>query len=429
MPLYACGSNASSQLALGHAADEYTLTPTVFDSSVPPGHVVDLVSASTHALALYALREGGTILLGAGTNTCGQLGGRCALWDAQPQARWKAVDLRTPEMKGEDGWEPSQIAAAWTTSYVIYQRHLEGPAGEEAGQGATSIASAPATRREQALISAGSNDFAELGHGAAYASPPTAHPRRVALDLGEGEEATLLRAVQRHAVVVLRGLKGDRLIGWGASRRGELDPKSAVPSATLPGKGKGKGKAPARPSVSGPIEVLSPAQRIRDVRLGAAHTVVLFEDGTVRAWGADVKGQIRGLDGLRGVRAIAATWNGTYGLDEDGVWAQGSNTHGQLLSADPGGGGGGAGEGGNADRQRVVLPPAFDVTGIVAGTEHVVLCGSVNGENALYTGGWNEHGNLGVGDTEERLGLVRLRVPTEGPSNIWAGCAATWALV
>ncbi|CAK9786623.1 RCC1/BLIP-II protein [Cutaneotrichosporon oleaginosum] len=377
--LLACGSNGAGQLAIGHVEDAAVFSPCVFDPSCPPFEsVIDLVSAASHALLLVSA-EGRSHLLGAGTNTHGQLGKACALTDSsRPATSFRPLSIVRDA--GFEGWEPIKVAATWTTSFVA----LESPDGSAA--------------RTQVIVTAGSDDFGELGGGV--------------IRLKDGERVEHLRGGQRHVLAVLSSGSGNarkqRVIGWGAARRGELDPKPQPPM------GKGKARVTrTRPPTELTLELSSP---IIDIALGASHTLVLLANGRVLAWGSDLKGQITGLDDATGVRAIGATWNGSY-LLTDKLWSQGSNTHGQLLRSDAG----------ETRAPRLPVPlEAEAVEAFAAGSEHILALARAAARTDLWAGGWNEHGNLGVGNTIDSAQLLNTGVRA---TRVWGGCAASWALV
>lgn len=375
--LLACGSNGAGQLAIGHADDVATFTPCIFESCPPFERVVDLVSAASHALLLVAA-DGHNALLGAGTNTHGQLGKACALTGCA-RAATSFRPLSIGRDAGFEGWEPVKIAATWTTSFVV----LECPDGS--------------ADRTQVIVAVGSNDFGELGGGV--------------IRLKEGERVEHLCGGQRHVLAVLASGSGaarkQRVIGWGAARRGELDPNSQ------PNNGKSKARSRTLPPTELALNLPSP---VIDICLGASHTVLLLAEGRVLAWGNDIKGQIAGLCDATGVRAIGATWNGTYLLTDE-LWSQGSNTHGQLLRSDAG-------------ETRVPRAPvhleAEAVEAFAAGSEHILAVARGGARTGVWAGGWNEHGNLGLGNTTDCAQLINTGVHA---SRVWAGCAASWALV
>lgn len=389
--LYACGSNGSGQLALGHEEDVSSLTRCAFDPSCPAStDIVDLVSAASHALLLVS-NPSGTHLLGAGKNTHGQLGRPCALSCPPAATTWRPLALGREAGLG-DGFAPVKVAATWTTSFVVYERGVTGSAG-----------------REQAIVASGSNDFGELG-----VAGPSAGPVVLKDVLRAGERVEHLKGGQRHVIAVLSSGTGpertQRVVGWGACRRGELDPVPA-PAATPASRGaKGKGKAPARAPISLPVTIalrIPPGVHITDLALGAAHSLALISNGRALAWGSDLKGQVASLDSVQDVTGIAATWNGSYVIASGALWSQGSNTHGQLLRRD------------SDPRGQVAVQQK--PTCLTAGSEHVL----VTAGDQLFSGGWNEHGNLGMGDTADRADLAQVPVPG-AIRRVWGGLAATW---
>jgi protein ATS1 len=271
------------------------------------------------------------------------------------------------------------------------------------------------------IMSCGSNDFGELGlptngvdDGTMPITIPSSKPTIVDIGLVAGEKVEMLKCGQRHVLVLVNGKDGQRVIGWGAARKGELSPTFKSDTSR-----KGKGKGVAQASILPPTEIVIPGlggSKVIDISLGASHSVVLLNDGRVLAWGSDGKGQISGLSEMQGVRAIATTWNGTYLLSEQGLWSQGSNTHSQLLRPDGGVAASGPGhleKGNTAER-------------LVAGTEHILVIDAE--ERALWVGGWNEHGNLGVGDQVDRDRLTKVETGGEVLA-AWGGCAASWIWV
>ncbi|WVW86013.1 hypothetical protein I302_108051 [Kwoniella bestiolae CBS 10118] len=452
--LLSCGSNAASHLSINHPNDTSTLKPTIFHPSLPPipdsAELLDLVSTSAHSLLLLSQpSSNGTktsnILLGAGTNTFGQLGPRCALWDdIKPEPRWKALNLLgSAGVEGE--WEPVKIAATWTTSFVVYQRI---PIGDLAASASMSVAGGSSADDssekgiQQIVISIGSNDFGELGSTSSTPltlnapaeipiSQASRKPTVVELGLAVGEKVEMIRGGQRHVIVFISDGSGkQRVMGWGASRKGELDGGTLSSNSTsntlgsTSSKGKGKGKGVSRPTTSPPTLIklpIPPEERIVDISLGASHSLALLSDGTVLGWGSNLKGQITDIHLLKDIKSIAATWNGSYFLTRSNkLLSQGSNTHSQLL------------RGSNATSQRdmVEIPDGLEVVRIVAGSEHLLVrLRSKHGEEeGLWSGGWNEHGNLALGDQQDRAGLTRVDVQGR-IRGVWGGCASTWVWV
>jgi alpha-tubulin suppressor-like RCC1 family protein len=93
---------------------------------------------------------------------------------------------------------------------------------------------------------------------------------------------------------------------------------------------------------SSPIAVSAPTQ-VAQVSGGYSHTVAMRADGTVWAWGDNVRGELGNgttttgswdpvqVTGLTGVVQVAAGYYGSLALRSDGtVWAWGWNFNGEL---------------------------------------------------------------------------------------------------
>lgn len=418
MVLLSCGSNAFSHLALGHKEDTSTLTPAV---APPKGDILDLVSVSAHTLLL--VRQGNrNTLYGVGTNTVGQLGTPCALRDEEDKQvleGWRRLELvreLQTELKEED-WEPVKIGSTWTTSLVIYRRITSGGgSGDVDGL-------------EEMVIGCGSNDFNELGDSnpvstrGASSTTPSLRPRIIDAGLRSGDTVDQLACGQRHVMLVISNSEGhQRVVGWGAGRRGEFDLSTlgGSSSSAAGASSKGKGKAPARPTTYPPTQLQLPSEdgeQIFDISLGASHTVVLTSNHRVLAWGSDQKGQIRDTATLDNVRQISSSWGGSYFLTTDGkILSQGSNIYSQLLHGMDG-------------RGEVDLPAGWEVERLLAGSEHLLVVLRREEEQGLWVGGWNEHGNLALGDQKDRARLERVSLPSGKIKGVWGGCASTWVLV
>lgn len=213
------------------------------------------------------------------------------------------------------------------------------------------------------------------------------------------------------------------------------------------GRGKGKGKAAARPSTMPPtiIDLPIPSQTaIEQLSLGSSHSVALLSDGRCLAWGSNLKNQLA-ISNLPRVVQEGTSWGGSYFLapksavymstegdgDDQGeqrmeIWSVGSNTHSQLLR-------------GPSSQNEELGRAHLDDTPrqLTVGSEHVmVICrSSAVKEDKLYVGGWNEHGNLGLGDQIDRPQLTPVDLSSiyAGPpgkiEGCWAGCAASWIWV
>ena len=149
-----------------------------------------------------------------------------------------------------------------------------------------------------------------------------------------------------------------------------------------------------------------------EVILGCYHTMVLAKDGTVLGCGYNSKGQLglnddrwRGsfevlprLPGGKRAKQVIAGASHTIILAEDGtLFASGWNNCGQL------------GLGDTTDRYAFTAVPALPdgkaVRAVVAGYGHTMVLAD---DLSLYASGRNDYGQLGKGDTTNRLTFKRV---------------------
>lgn len=151
-----------------------------------------------------------------------------------------------------------------------------------------------------------------------------------------------------------------------------------------------------------PYQVLSDAIA---VAAGMRHVVALASDGTVWTWGENFAGEVGDgttnrrttpyhITGLTDVVAVAAGFTNSYALKSDGtVWAWGANWAGQI------------GDGTTTRRLTPVQVPGLTgVQAIDAGegfAAALVTNGAASG--AVWTWGWNAHGQMGDGTTTNRV--------------------------
>ena len=203
--------------------------------------------------------------------------------------------------------------------------------------------------------------------------------------------------------------------------------------------------------------------RVVKVCCGWQHTVVLDDRGRVWTMGANKYGQlgwgwkeeemgkgeeVAGLprqvnwpaeaeEGSEGgwVEDVACGWSHVLVKTRDGqVWGWGRNTFGQLAHASSNTATTAAAAAANAVPCRLLplsgcLPNGARVREIACGTESSVLVGD---DWSVWACGWNEHGNLGVGDREDRG--VWTRVPgfpireDEGVGRMLVACGGAHVL-
>ncbi|KAF9650295.1 RCC1/BLIP-II [Thelephora ganbajun] len=409
LTLLAAGSNACGQLAIGSLDDAHHFTPCVFGDS-PPGalppntqSILQLASGSNHSLILLRRIVSGGLdkprneLWGVGDGSKGQLGPSWRNRTSPSTSVFQPID-QVP-----DDYEITSIAAAWETSYIVFSRD----------------------GRDDVLMSMGADDFGDLGVGGTKKQPNgkerLIHVVDLISSIGPIARGTLkiseLVAGLHHVVARLDyadipGHTAQKLVGWGASRQGQLGIISRA--------------------VTSPMEIkLQSPPRVAQIALGNQHTVLRHLDGSVTALGSDKKGQLSNISSLQAITTARCTWNGTTVVTTSDrtflVSSSGTNEAGQLgrLSEEPG-----------------FAPVDLDLGGktldvIVCGSEHTLtILNSVDGYDEVWGWGWNEHGNLGTGDTSNVRTPMKLWPPSTGevtlvnkPVLAWAGCGTSWILV
>jgi protein ATS1 len=311
---------------------------------------------------------------------------------------FRPLDLSL-DRHGLNGYLPRLIAASWETSYVVLSRQ----------------------DMPDVLISMGANDFGDLGIGSRVPSAAKdLHILRfdhlslngVSVD-NDSLIVQLLAAGQHHVVVRLESSAERFTAGWGTSRHGQLGDVE-------------------KPFVSAPA-LISPAQSdIVSAALGHQHTVFLHSSGTVSGFGSNKKRQLDGIDAAARARNVACTWNGTYitTTGDGDAWellTAGNNVSGQL------------GRDGGELLARAEFPftsATHQLLQVACGSEHVLASFTVlsSSTTEVWGWGWNEHGNLGVGTTEDVRIPVKIwpreaEQATSGRVGIWAGSGTSWIVV
>ncbi|KAG8219322.1 regulator of chromosome condensation 1/beta-lactamase-inhibitor protein II [Butyriboletus roseoflavus] len=426
--LLTAGSNAKGQLGIGSYDDAHTFAPCQFAECKPnqlpefTSSIAHIACGANHTVLLLEHLDGSTTLWGTGDGRGGQLGPEYRREEPDP-APWTIFHkLVLPQSASNSyascGYTYKCIATAWETTYVVL--------------------SCPG--RSDVLLSMGSNDFGVLGVGEGMGGDGLVpgEPRLVDLDHifpdDSGRHAQprticvqSLHAGPRHVVARLVVASSDGsssysqtvLVGWGASRHGQLGQNGGV-------------RFVARPT---PLPINIHEDPMVACALGNQHTVVLHESGRISALGSNKQGQIPSFKSQKRICRLGCTWNGTYMQAVDGdkhgcMLSTGNNAQGQL-------GRGYAVESTSTVNATVSLPVDRAISSFACGSEHVLVAMSSSAQegDSVLGWGWNEHGNMGLGY------LGNISIPTQlwpreaynkypqGVIGIWAGCATSWLLV
>ncbi len=256
----------------------------------------------------------------------------------------------------------------------------------------------------------GRNDVGQLGLGdtASRGSKPNEMGKMLLpVDLGPSAQVTQVAMGDRHSCAVL----GDRSLKcWGYNGTGELGLGDLDTRGDNP-KEMGTDLAAVR---------LPTGRTAKEVAVGYEHTCAILDDGTLRCWGFNSRGQLgagdtrsRGGvaadlgDGLKVVdlgtgrtaKHVAAGGEHTCAiLDNDDVKCWGSSSSGQLGYGDFTTRGDGAGEMGDALRA-VDLGPGRKAKAIGTGTQHT--CALLD-DDTVKCWGNAYFGQCGTGDINNR---------------------------
>lgn len=341
MRLFAAGSNAKGQLATGDDKDAHEFKPCKFlvagkEVVVAPGCVIKVVAGANHSIAL--LENPATLersAWGAGDGSKGQLGPRIR-HSTGPHYVYHPLDISLPNEK----CSIEDVCAAWETSFV---RVHDG------------------TTYRNYILSFGSNDQGLLGI-VPGTTPLDVNTVNFTFTGSEETEVAFFTAGPRTAYAIVKELHVAQakrvLVGWGASRHGQLAITSGGLDAT-------QAKHSASTTIPQVIE-LPQDEDVESIAGGFQHALILTTSGRLLGLGSNNKGQLAVSTSFREGKplSIGATWNSSFVLDESrrAFFACGSNNHSQL--------------GGILDSQSLAvisLPEGLIVDLWVCGSEHVLV--------------------------------------------------------
>jgi protein ATS1 len=386
MLILSAGSNAYGQLANGGIEDSHIFQTVTWadEDHRPTSKVKKITCGGNHTLILFEDDQ----LWVCGDGRKGQLG---PVKSSYVFTRL-TLDALMPEV---DDCQLLDVTAAWETSYIVFRRPGTG----------------------DMVLCMGANDFGDRGigfNGSKELTPTNCLSLHALFGPNADAASVRIRDIEagpHHVVVSLNAERGDRtshlVAGWGASRHGQLGlDDTAKPPQCYP--------SPILMSLKHPSPPVA-------ISAGNQHTVVLHSDGDISGYGSNKKYQLSCLSSPPNVKAIQCTWNGTCLLSsgDNSVVLSGSNSHGQLgiLGAQL-----------NSNHLHFTqLTADFKLEQVSAGSEHVLALFKSPDKSIVLGWGWNEHGNLGLGHTED-VGPPQVVWPQGEDSvpsqvhSIWAGC-------
>ncbi|RKP27608.1 regulator of chromosome condensation 1/beta-lactamase-inhibitor protein II [Syncephalis pseudoplumigaleata] len=387
MPLFAFGSNGHGQLGLGHQEDCHQPAPCPFTAK---SAIASITGGGNHTLLITASGE----LWAVGAHDAGQLG--------LPSSADTTLFAPATVPSGL----PREVMAAaggWTHSVLLSTQHQVWTCG--------------ANRHGQCGIDSGDDDK--------HAPSATVAPSPIAI-------ADLVRV--HHIAAGLRtswALSADGLLyGWGCNRHGRLNPSLSARNIMRP-------TLLALPPSLGRAVAVACGQRHTVIVANHGRSLYCLGDNRWHQLGSSDEAARTNLLSLRDIAPhlddsvtiveIGAGWSHTIvRLSNGEVWAWGRGDRGQLgvaLPADA--------RRRRAEPVRVALPSA--AVAIAVGSEHALalLDDDDDDEHRCFAWGWNEHGNCGLGHTDDVYTPVEITWPSPpgrirgigagyGTSFVWA---------
>ncbi|EKM61316.1 uncharacterized protein PHACADRAFT_168753 [Phanerochaete carnosa HHB-10118-sp] len=428
MLLVSAGSNARGQLATGDQEDAHTFTKCCFEGyapgQLPQGTqtVVQITCGANHTLLLLERTQDTSSSTRRELWSCGD-GSKSQLGSSVVESSSVFVPLNLElQSLGLEGYTVQTVAACWETSFVALT-HPD---------------------RSDVLLSMGSDDFGNLGIGGTKGKS-TRCIHRVPFGgecLGTDDPCTIrvlsLAAGPHHVAIRLSAkLAGrsvqERLVGWGTSRHGQLgDLKITRMGRPVP-------------FVDSPWPVALPVgNTLKEFSLGNQHSVFLLSSGRLYGIGSNRRGQLNEIDQHKDVSSVSCTWNGTYVvMRQNSTWtilSLGASHKGQLGRQIP-----------NEPDHTTGIAPApvefpfgadtRELIKVACGSEHVLCLFSLrdalpgdtaSSQREVWAWGWNEHGTLGDGTTEDRNFPQKVWPPDESSRravDISAGCGNSWIVL
>ncbi|KAI8051466.1 regulator of chromosome condensation 1/beta-lactamase-inhibitor protein II [Syncephalis plumigaleata] len=364
MLLFAFGSNGNGQLGVGHQEDCHLPTPCPLITS----DIASITGGGNHSLLVTTNNE----LHIAGARKAGQLGSPDSSVDSTVFASSAA---------SQSGLPSSVIVAAagWEHSLLLSQQ----------GQ----------------VWTCGTNRHGQCGLSHEPQSTTLLPHAIIGQDRSTSQEDTSTGNIIRVAAGLRTSLalsSNGQIYGWGCNRYGQLGLPTSTRIVTAPT----------------PIPLPSSMNGVQAIACGQRHTAMITnhgksvycignnrwhqlgtDDETVQSNELQLRDILPSFDETTIIADVGAGWSHTViRLSNGQVWAWGRGDRGQLGVALP------AEIRSRAEPKQVDLPSA--AIAIAIGSEHAL---ALLDDHRCYVWGWNEHGNCGLGHTND------VYTPTEIP--------------
>ncbi|KAL1550975.1 HECT-type E3 ubiquitin transferase [Salvia divinorum] len=372
--VWSWGAGTDGQLATGSLQDE--IIPRFIRSLSAYGPIVSLSCGGAHVIALT---PGGRVLTW-GRGTSGQLGHGESVSSSQANV-----------VKELEGFVITHVSAGWNHSGFV----------SETG----------------AIFTCGDGSFGQLGHGD---SNSQLYPRQVAYFASKPVEQ--VACGMRHTLVLLAGNVEHPVYGFGSGKRGQL----GISTDNV--------KSTSLPQITLGLENL----KIISIHANGDHSSALSADGSLYTWGRGFRGALDTYipclsDVAFPVSKVALGWNHALLLSREGdVFMLGGDRHGALSdpqkmpsTADV------RGEPEENITQIISGPANVKVVQIAAGAEHSAF---ITDNGSIMTLGWGEHGQLGLGDTNDQTApqvvcLDRISAWGDATPRVYCGSGFSFVLM
>ena len=175
-------------------------------------------------------------------------------------------------------------------------------------------------------------------------------------------------------------------------------------------------------------QITTNADDIKSVYCSAYHTLILKNDGTLWGCGYNDYGQLGLGDfnnrttftqittNVNDIKEIYCGWRHTFILKNDGtLWGCGYNQYGNL----------GLGNTTNRTTFTQIITNTDDIKEIYCGGYQTFI---LKNDNTLWSVGYNEFGQLGLGDTTNRYTFTQVTTNTDNIKSVHCGCHHTFIL-